>query len=190
MGSPDRSGDAGHGQADADGILCPHVRPISATPPPSDGPAVKVIARGLRSFDAHDADFFLELVPGPRDRDGRPDTIHFWKSNGSRAGGSFMLPDLRCRPPPDPKNLGSLEGDCRIILLRKVRSSGRPAQPASDVPRAVHAGMAHDPRRLVRRVKQFDRLQEGAVPALYGPRRLARRVKQFDRLHDWRHPLA
>ncbi len=36
--------------------------------------------KGLRSFDAHDADFFLELLSGPRDRDGLPDTIRFWKT--------------------------------------------------------------------------------------------------------------
>jgi formylglycine-generating enzyme required for sulfatase activity/tetratricopeptide (TPR) repeat protein len=33
----------------------------------------------LRSFDEHDAEFFLELIPGPRDRDGLPDSIQFWK---------------------------------------------------------------------------------------------------------------
>ena len=36
--------------------------------------------KGLRSFDAHDKDFFLALVPGPRDRDGLPDSIRFWKT--------------------------------------------------------------------------------------------------------------
>ena len=34
----------------------------------------------MRSFDAQDADFFLELLPGPRDRDGLPDSIRFWKT--------------------------------------------------------------------------------------------------------------
>jgi hypothetical protein len=34
----------------------------------------------LRSFDAQDADFFPELLPGPRDRDGLPDSIRFWKN--------------------------------------------------------------------------------------------------------------
>jgi predicted AAA+ superfamily ATPase len=34
----------------------------------------------LRSFDAHDADFFLELLPGPRDREGLPDSLRFWKT--------------------------------------------------------------------------------------------------------------
>jgi hypothetical protein len=42
--------------------------------------AVKVVPKGLRSFDAHDAAFFLELVPGARDRDGLPDSIRFWKT--------------------------------------------------------------------------------------------------------------
>lgn len=41
---------------------------------------IKVVPRGLRSFDAHDADFFLELLPGPRDRSGLPDSLQFWKT--------------------------------------------------------------------------------------------------------------
>jgi serine/threonine protein kinase/formylglycine-generating enzyme required for sulfatase activity len=40
---------------------------------------VRVVPKGLRSFDAGDADFFLELLPGPRDRDGLPDSLRFWK---------------------------------------------------------------------------------------------------------------
>ena len=40
---------------------------------------VKVVPKGLRAFDEHDADFFLELLPGPRRADGLPDSIHFWK---------------------------------------------------------------------------------------------------------------
>ncbi len=40
----------------------------------------RVVPKGLRSFDAKDSDFFLELLPGPRDRDGLPDSIRFWKS--------------------------------------------------------------------------------------------------------------
>ena len=42
------------------------------------GGYVKIVPKGLRSFDADDADFFLELLPGPR-RDGLPESIHFWK---------------------------------------------------------------------------------------------------------------
>jgi serine/threonine protein kinase len=49
------------------------------TIPPTPLP-VKIVPKGLRSFDAHDADFFLELLPGPRDRDGLPDSIRLWKT--------------------------------------------------------------------------------------------------------------
>ncbi len=78
------------------GTTSPVVTPGMASPPPgstqeatpqpitpriadSDQPHIKVIPKGLRSFDQHDADFFLELLPGPRDREGLPDSIRFWK---------------------------------------------------------------------------------------------------------------
>ncbi len=46
------------------------------------GPAERppqVVPKGLRSYDEHDADFFLELLPGPRRADGLPESVHFWK---------------------------------------------------------------------------------------------------------------
>ena len=43
-------------------------------------PNVKVRPKGLLSFDHRDADFFLELLPGPRDGNGLPDSILYWKS--------------------------------------------------------------------------------------------------------------
>ena len=46
----------------------------------SAGREVKIVPKGLRSFDRHDADFFLELLPGPRDRDGLPESLRFWKT--------------------------------------------------------------------------------------------------------------
>src|SRR5579884_618701 len=55
----------------------------SATPavvPSFDSNLIKIVPKGLRSFDAHDADFFLELLPGPRGREGLPDSIRFWKT--------------------------------------------------------------------------------------------------------------
>jgi formylglycine-generating enzyme required for sulfatase activity len=41
---------------------------------------IKVVPKGLRSFDAEDKDFFLDLLPGPRRADGLPQGIHFWKT--------------------------------------------------------------------------------------------------------------
>jgi serine/threonine protein kinase/formylglycine-generating enzyme required for sulfatase activity len=56
------------------------------TPPPaarasdSGSRPIMIVPKGLGSFDEQDADFFLELLPGPRDRDGLPDTLRFWKT--------------------------------------------------------------------------------------------------------------
>ena len=46
----------------------------------ADQRAIEIVPKGLRSFDAYDADFFLDLLPGPRDREGLPDSIRFWKT--------------------------------------------------------------------------------------------------------------
>jgi serine/threonine protein kinase/formylglycine-generating enzyme required for sulfatase activity len=40
----------------------------------------RIVPRGMRSFEATDCDFFLDLVPGTRDRDGLPESLRFWKS--------------------------------------------------------------------------------------------------------------
>jgi eukaryotic-like serine/threonine-protein kinase len=53
---------------------------------PADQPGVKIVPQGLRSFGAEDSDFFLELLPGPRDRDGLPESIRFWKTRIESAG--------------------------------------------------------------------------------------------------------
>ena len=39
-----------------------------------------VVPKGLRSYDEHDADFFLELLPGTGRSDRLPEIIHFWKA--------------------------------------------------------------------------------------------------------------
>ncbi len=47
---------------------------------PDDAGPVRIVPRGLRSFDGRDADFFLDLLPGVRERDGIPSALQFWKS--------------------------------------------------------------------------------------------------------------
>jgi len=39
-----------------------------------------IVPKGLRSFDRGDAGFFLKLLTGPRDRDGVPESVRFWKT--------------------------------------------------------------------------------------------------------------
>lgn len=41
----------------------------------------RLAPKGLRAFDARDAEFFLDLLPGPRDRLGFPDSVRFWLSH-------------------------------------------------------------------------------------------------------------
>jgi formylglycine-generating enzyme required for sulfatase activity len=50
------------------------------------------VPKGLRSFDAADADFFLELLPGPRDRDGLPESLRFWKSRIEQTDSDHTFP--------------------------------------------------------------------------------------------------
>lgn len=37
------------------------------------------IPKGLAAFDGTDRDFFLDLLPGPKDKNGLPDSVRFWK---------------------------------------------------------------------------------------------------------------
>jgi serine/threonine protein kinase/formylglycine-generating enzyme required for sulfatase activity len=68
------------------GDQTPQLTPEPAPPPSdkgsqaSDLPTVQIVPKGPRSFDELDADFFLELLPGPRDRRGLPESLRFWKS--------------------------------------------------------------------------------------------------------------
>jgi hypothetical protein len=54
------------------------IPPVTMRAPESG--LVRIVPKGLRSFDAGDADFFLELLPGPRDRGGLPEGLRFWKA--------------------------------------------------------------------------------------------------------------
>ena len=61
--------------------------PAEPAPPASDpnrsssatGRAV-IVPKGLPSYDASDAYFFLEMLPGPYDREGLPKRVRFWKT--------------------------------------------------------------------------------------------------------------
>jgi serine/threonine protein kinase/formylglycine-generating enzyme required for sulfatase activity len=52
---------------------------------------IQVVYKGLRSFDQSDAGFFLELLPGSRDRDGLPASIRFWKTQIENPSSSFSV---------------------------------------------------------------------------------------------------
>jgi serine/threonine protein kinase len=73
---------AGGGPAAPDTPTPQQKIPLSTLAPgiASDTHRVSIVPKGLRSFDAHDWDFFLDLLPGPRDREGLPSSIRFWKT--------------------------------------------------------------------------------------------------------------
>ncbi|MCA9225772.1 MAG: serine/threonine protein kinase, partial [Planctomycetales bacterium] len=58
----------------------PRNAPSSTYLPNASHNALRVVPKGLRAFEPNDADFFLDLLPGPRGREGLPESIRFWKS--------------------------------------------------------------------------------------------------------------
>ncbi len=71
------------GQAAGPSGIAPIIRApeprIAPSPPAAREHRVFVVPKGLRSFDADDADFFIDLLPGARDKEGLPESIRFWK---------------------------------------------------------------------------------------------------------------
>lgn len=62
-------------------VQCP-TAPAQTPAPASESDsrqAVRIVPKGLRAYDAEDADFFLDLLPGPRDQRGLPPGLAFWK---------------------------------------------------------------------------------------------------------------
>jgi eukaryotic-like serine/threonine-protein kinase len=71
------------------GLPTPTQAAASSTVTPgatSDTQPVPIVPKGLRSFDGDDAEFFLDLMPGPRDRGGIPSSIRFWKTRIEEMG--------------------------------------------------------------------------------------------------------
>ena len=60
--------------------------------------SITLVPRGLKSFVADDANAFVELIPGPRNRDGIPECIQIWKTK-------LETPDAR-----QPMSVGVIYG--------------------------------------------------------------------------------
>ena len=61
----------------------PSIRPpvLASADPSSTGTnrAPRLVPKGMRAFDEADAEFFLQILPGPKDRHGVPESLRFWK---------------------------------------------------------------------------------------------------------------
>jgi formylglycine-generating enzyme required for sulfatase activity len=77
-------------EASRSGVLdIPTDRPLgesSGTKQRSEPRALGIVPKGLRSFDASDREFFLQLLPGPRYDEGLPESLRFWKDRIETTG--------------------------------------------------------------------------------------------------------
>jgi serine/threonine protein kinase/formylglycine-generating enzyme required for sulfatase activity len=143
----------------------------STTPPPTTAPEqsassdktpIKVVPKGLRSFDEHDAQFFLELLPGPRDRDGLPDSLRFWKTR------------IEALDPDHTFKVGLIYGPSGCGKSSMVKAGLLPLLGKGTLPVYVEAAADETESRLLRRLRKvcpdlpFDR---GLVDALAAVRR-------------------
>ena len=127
--------------------------PVATIPPasaePDSGKPIKIVPKGLRSFDAQDADFFLELLPGPRDRDGLPESIRFWK---------YRIEE------PDPDNtfrVGLIYGPSGCGKSSLVKAGLLPRLAGHVIPIYVEATAEETEARLLQGLrKQCPRLPE------------------------------
>jgi eukaryotic-like serine/threonine-protein kinase len=127
--------------------------PTSATPipvaapstaPPDSSPHVPVIVpKGLRSFDAADADFFPELMPGPRDRDGLPESIRFWRRR------------IECRDAEDTFAVGLIYGPSGCGKSSMVKAGLLPRLPDKVIPVYVEAATELTEERLLSRLRKL-----------------------------------
>ena len=66
--------------------------PLAGAHPMKETEVPRIVPKGLRSFGLEDNDFFVDLLPGPRDRDGLPEPIRFWKTRiESRSPDAFKV---------------------------------------------------------------------------------------------------
>ena len=101
----------------------------------------RVMPKGLRSFEAEDADFFPSLLPGPRDRGGLPESIRFWKTRieEQAADRTFAV--------------GLISGPSGCGKSSLVKAGLVPSLAAHVVPIYVESTHAHTELRLVRRLQ-------------------------------------
>ena len=158
--------------------------PATSRQSDSDHRPFKIVPRGLRSFDEHDAEFFLELLPGPRDRDGLPESIQFWTRKIEQ-----IDPDLTFR-------VGLIYGPSGCGKSSLVKAGLLPRLEKHVVPVYIEAAADETEARLLKGLRKVcpELSREfGLVDALAGLRRgrvlpPARKVLLvLDQFEQWLH---
>jgi serine/threonine protein kinase/formylglycine-generating enzyme required for sulfatase activity len=100
-----------------------------------------IVPKGLHSFSENDAEFFLHLLPGPRDRRGMPESVRFWTTQiGSRTSGDGAI--------------GLIYGPSGCGKSSFVRAGLFPHLPASVLPVYIDCAGRDTEQRLVRQIQR------------------------------------
>ncbi len=119
-----------------------------------------ITPRGLRAFDRSDAGFFLDLLPGIKDRDGLPDSVRFWKQR------------IETSDRFDPFRVGMLIGPSGIGKSSFIRAGLLPHLGPAVISMIVTARATRLEGRLLAEIKsQIDTPAESLVAALSAIRR-------------------
>ena len=149
---------------------------------------IAVVPKGLRYFDAADREFFLQLVPGPRDRHGIPQGVRFWEQRL----GEFS--------PHQTFRVGLLYGPSGCGKSSLVRAGILPRLLGNVRQVVVEATRDETEQRLIRELRRhfpgfslglalsemLGELREGAL--LQPGEKLLIVIDQFEQwLHGWQH---
>ncbi|MEZ6130239.1 MAG: protein kinase [Planctomycetaceae bacterium] len=143
-----------------------------------------VVPRGLRSFERNDSEFFLNLLPGPRDRKGLPESLRFWKSR------------LESDDPESRFSVGLIYGPSGCGKTSLVKAGLLPVLDHDLLPVYLEATRDHTEARLLRALR--DRIPAipdsvDLVDAMSGLRRgIFQRSHQrvvivIDQFEQWLH---
>lgn len=102
----------------------------------------KIIPKGLRSFDVEDADFFLDLLPGPRDRAGLPGSIRFWKNR------------IEEKDPDNTFEVGLIYGPSGCGKTSFVKAGLLPKLSESILPVYVEASAEDTEKRILKQLRK------------------------------------
>lgn len=162
---------------------------------------LRIIPKGLRSYDATDSEFYLNLLPGPRDRTGMPEGLRFWRNRIEEAD---PLKTFRVGVIYGPSGCGKssyvkagllprLSGRIRVIYVEaspedtEIRLARGLERVCPDVPRnsTLKEGLTHlrrlgDPRRKTLLViDQFEQWLHGSKGRSENPE-LVEALRQCD----------